>query len=504
MANHYVDYWLDLVYRRRVTLLVVVGVVMTLVVLVTLVWPPVYKSHAEILVQDNRAQLLVSPGLQTSSPQNPAVVANPVSQQDLNSEVQLLTSPYLVRRAIASLPVPHNGGGGHFVKSLFGTALDIPLIGYRSLHGIPAVSAKDSWALKLAHHLSAWVINRSNVIEVDFESHDARWSHAFLKRLIDQYLAYHARISHDPEAAAFFRKQSAALGAQLDQAENRLNAYETKTGIIDINNQRAALVDQLSKLQLQYSQNAAQLSATKQQVAELRTELRGTPDRIEEKVSSVQNLALQKIKPEVMTLKAKRAELLTRYLPTSMRIHELDAEIAAAQAILDREKHLVIKERSTDLNPVWVSLDTNLNQAATSAASLGAGRDALAKQIAVTKKQLTSMADAGLEIERLERDVAAKKQNYLSYSRKAEEARAAEQLNNQQILNVGIAQEPSLPVEPAFPKVWLNLVIGALLAMALGLAAVYLEEKSDSKLYSSVEISKASGLSTVAVLRDAQ
>ncbi len=503
MANHYVDYWLDLVYRRRATLLLVVGVVMTLVVVVTLVWPPVYKSHAEILVQDNRAQLLVSPGLQTSSPQNPAVVSNPVSQQDLNSEVQLLTSPYLVRRAIASLPVPHNGGG-HFVKSLFSTALDIPLIGYRSLHGIPAASAKDEWALKLAHHLSAWVINRSNVIDVDFESHDAQWSHAFLKRLIDQYLAYHARISHDPEAAAFFRKQSAALCAQLDQAENRLNAYETKTGIIDINNQRAALVDQLSKLQLQYSQNAAELSATKQQVAELRTELRATPDRIEEKVSSVQNLALQKIKPEVMTLKAKRAELLTRYLPTSMRIHELDAEIAAAQAILNREKHLVIKERSTDLNPVWVSLDTNLNQAKTSAASLGAGSDALAKQIAGTKEQLATMANAGLEIERLERDVAAKKQTYLSYLRKAEEARAAEQLNNQQILNVGIAQEPSLPVEPAFPKVWLNLVIGSLLALALGLAAVYLEEKSDSKLYSSVEISKASGLSTVAVLRDAQ
>ncbi len=504
MARRDINYWLDLAYRRRVTLIEVASVVMGLVVLITLVWPPVYRSHAKILIQDNRAQLLASPALQTDSPENPAIVANPVSEQDLNSEVQLLTSLYLVKRAVAGLREPSNDDAMHAVASLFNTAVDIPAMGYRSIHGVAPLSAKQQWALQLARHLRAYVINRSNVIDIDFESHDAQWSRAFLNRLIAQYLAYHARISHDPQAAAFFQKQSGVLNAQLNQAEDRLRAYELQTGITNLSDQKQALVNRLSELQLEYSKTAAELASAKRQMTELRGQLVNTPRRIGTKVRSVQNLALQQLKPQVMELKAKRAKLLTRYQPTSRRIQEIDAQIAASQAILDRENHLEVQERSTDLNPVWVSLDTNFEQAETSAASLKAEQDALARQIADTRKQLDAMVNAGVQIDRLERDVTANKEAYLSYLRKAEEARAAEGLNSEKILDVSVAQEPNFPLQPAFPIVWLNIAVGVLLALSAGLGAAYLEERSDPRLYSTVAIAQASGLSTVAVLRDTQ
>ena len=72
----------------------------------TLVWPPTYEGTAKIFVRDNRAELLVSPGLAASTPQNPAVIANPVSEEDLNSEMELLTSTYIIKRAIADMPPP--------------------------------------------------------------------------------------------------------------------------------------------------------------------------------------------------------------------------------------------------------------------------------------------------------------------------------------------------------------------------------------------------------------
>ena len=504
MVRRDMNYWLDIAYRRRTTLIEVASAVMGVVVLITLAWPPVYKSHAKILVQDNRAQLLVSPGLQTASPENPAIVANPVSEQDLNSEVQLLTSLYLVKRAIAGLKEPPNDSAAHAVTSILGDALDVPALGYRSLHGVPALDPNDQWALKLARRLQAYVVNRSNVIDVEFESHDSQWSRAFLRRLIDQYLAYHARISHDPQAAAFFSKQTRLLNAQLNQSENKLRAFELQTGITNLGDQKQALVNRLSDLQLQYSKSVADLASANRQAAQLRIELANTPARIPGKVRSVQNLALQQLKPQVMELKAKRAELLTRYQPTSRRIQEIDAKLAAAEAVLDREDHLVVQEKSTDLNPVWVSVDTNFKQAETSAASLKARTDALGQQISATRKQLADLINSGLEIERLERGVTAKKEAYLSYLRKAEEARAAEGLNSEQILDVSVAQAPNLPLQPAFPIVWLNLLVGTILALAAGFAAACLRERADPRLYSAVSIAQASGLSTVAVLREAQ
>src|SRR5215469_5273181 len=96
------EYWVDLAWRRRVVFLQAAGLVLGLVVVGTFLWPPVYRSTAEILIQDNRAQYLVSPDIQDNG-NRPQAIANPVSEQDLNSERELVTSMFLVKEAIADL-----------------------------------------------------------------------------------------------------------------------------------------------------------------------------------------------------------------------------------------------------------------------------------------------------------------------------------------------------------------------------------------------------------------
>ena len=71
-------------------------------------------------------------------------------------------------------------------------------------------------------------------------------------------------------------------------------------------------------------------------------------------------MALAQLKPQVMQLRAERAELLTRYQPDSERIRQIDAKLAAAQKILDTEDHLEVSEKSTDINPLWETINTNL------------------------------------------------------------------------------------------------------------------------------------------------
>ena len=113
---------------------------------------------------------------------------------------------------------------------------------------------------------------------------------------------------------------------------------------------------------MRYDHGTADLASAERQQATLQQELGSTPQRIGKEERSVQNNALQQIKPEVMKLEAERAELLTRYQPDSKRIGEIDARLAAAQRILDHENHLEVDEVATDLNPVWVTVKTNLEQ----------------------------------------------------------------------------------------------------------------------------------------------
>lgn len=505
MNRRDVNYWIEMVLRRRRIAIRAGAVVFGLIVLGTFLWPPVYESSAKILVQDNRAQYLVSSALKDgNTPQNAAIIANPVSEEDLNSEVELLTSTHLIEQAIANVPLPLlYEGPAEQMMSTVASAVDLPAFGYHLMHETPDLTPRDLWALKLEKHLDSSVLKRSNVIEVTFRAHDPKWAADFLERLMNEYLAYHARISHDPQAQKFFQEQAVALKKRLYASQEKLRDFQVATGITDVDAQRQALVQRLSDLQIQRAHNSAQLAAAHQQVVALQGQLTGTNQRIGEEERSVQDLALQQLKPQVAQLQSERAELLTRYQPNSERMKEIDAKLAAAQKILNHENHLVVQERSTNLNPVWVTLEQNLQQAKTAEAAGSATDTAFANEIKQAQAELVKMDNNAMAIERLQSQVSTDQEAYLSYVRKSEEARTAQGLNLNKILNVSIAQPPSEPLRPVFPIVWLNLLAGVVLAVGVGVGAAYWEEERDPKIYSAAAISEASGgLNTIAVLRE--
>src|SRR5207302_9269640 len=152
----------------------------------------------------------------------------------------LLTSVYMVKEALAGLGEPHSQGVGSMMMGVVNLALSLPVVGYDSLHRAPTVAPRDAWALKLSHHISADPVKLSNVLEVSIKPHDAQWSNAFLQRLLNEYLAYHAHISHDPEAQRFFNHQAGLLRARLDASEEKLRQFEVQTGITDVRAQKQA------------------------------------------------------------------------------------------------------------------------------------------------------------------------------------------------------------------------------------------------------------------------
>ena len=502
LPNSYRE-WVELAYRRLRTALIAGLSVFGVVAVGTLLWPPSYLSNCQVLIQDNRAQLLVSPDLQGNSPQSPGAVTNPVSEQDLNSERELITSLYLVRLALQDLPVParyarRSGLAMAAVKSV----IRLPLQGYQVLHSIPNLTPRDAWAIDVERNLDASVVKRSNIIDVEFRSHDRLWTKDFLDRLMSRYMEFHASMSHDPQAEKFYQQQTQLLKNRLEQSQAQLRDFQLKTGIGNLDEQKRVLIARISDLENTAAKMDAQVSGSQQQVTEIQSQLSSTPQRIQKESRSEQNLALQQLKPQVMSLKAERAELLSRYQPGSQKIKEIDAKLASEESILDSENHLEVNEQLTDVNPVWITLQTDLKQANTAAASGKATREELDKQIAAANQQLSALVTNGVDLQRLQMQANSDSDAYTAYVRKTEEARAAQELNSNKILNVSVAQPPIDPVVPAFPSVPFNLAVGLMLAILFGAAAAYWAEESDTKIYSSSVVSDLTGLPIVAILSD--
>jgi uncharacterized protein involved in exopolysaccharide biosynthesis len=501
MNGFSLDQLVQFALRRRVIMTEVAVAILAAVAVATFVWPPSYKSTADILIQDNRAQLLVSPALENNSPNQPAVVTNAVTEEDLNSERELISSDYLVQEALEGLPPPNAGAGGKMV-AIVERIMDLPNRVYGLIHGAASETSQTQWAHRIERHFSSYVIKRSNMIEVSYTSHDPKWSHDFLTRLIDKYQEFHSNISHDPQAEHFFETQAGILRDRLAAAEDQLRGYQVQTGIANPQEQKQALINRIAGLQNEAAKNAASLAAAKERITVVQTELKTTPMRVGKEVKVVQNMALQALKPQVLQLQTQRAELLTRYQPDSERMKEIDARIAAAEKILNRENHTEIQEQSTDINPIWEKLDTDFQQTAAQAAALEASQTALNAQIVKAQQQTKDLLDASVEDERLQRMVDTEKQAYMSYLRRGEEARAAGALNRSKILNVSVAEPPSQPVSPSYPIVPLNLALGILLAIGCAVAVAYVEELLDPRIYSASTIATVTGLKTIAHLRE--
>ncbi len=99
---------------------------------------------------------------------------------------------------------------------------------------MPHLSDHEAELLKLKSRSSVNPIMRSNVIEITLRAHDSPWRQRFLHRLLDVYLALHARASHDPEAEGFFEAQARLLRDKLHSSEDAFRGAEVQTGIMSL------------------------------------------------------------------------------------------------------------------------------------------------------------------------------------------------------------------------------------------------------------------------------
>lgn len=499
MKQHDSSFWLELAWRRRGVALWTGAVVFGLIVLGTLLYPPLYESTAQILVQSNRVHYVVSPALQSASdPNAPVVNDRAVTEQDLNSEIELLTQPRLVERALGDVTgrQPEHGVFATALLGLLRTPEELSAL----LHGAPRASSLQRRALALQKRLGAAVIRRSNMLEVSFRSRDPGWCREFLAALLNRYFELHGQLVHDARSEQFFDTQIRRLRERLGAAENQLRAVRERTGVLSLPDQSEAIVYQLSGFQAEYRKNQSRLDGVNRQITMLEAGLKAAPMRLLKEVKSAPNPAYEKLRPKVLEIALNRDDILQRYRAGSKMARQVTEQFNAAHQLLEEQNHTEVIEQLSDLNPVWLGLASNLAQARVTAAALGASQESLAREIEKYQGESRRLAGDGIAVEQAQREVEANKEAYISYVHKGEEARAELELNQSRIMSVVLAMPPSQPLEPTFPKLGLNLAAGVVLALLAALAAAWWEERLDPTIYSVAGIVESTSGPVVAML----
>ncbi len=444
-------------FRHKRAMLMCFLAVFAGAVLVSILMPTSYQAHTQILVKRERVDPVISPGQAA-----PVMVKEEVTEDELNSEVELLESDDVMQQVAVAT-------GLNKRTSLMGK-----ILGREDEAGKTAKAAK-----RLRGGLVVEPIKKTNLISITYSSGDPQLAAAVLKALNEAYIRKHAEVNRPAGQFKFFDQEADRYKKELSDAEAQLGAFAAESGGVAPLLARDQTLTRLTEFTATLSQTRADMAATEQKIRTLEAQSGSTPSKITTSSTETDDAqVLQQMKSMLMTLELKRTELLTKYQPTYPLVTEVDKQIADTRASIEKEEAKPLQQVTTGENPTYQYVSTELAKAKADYSALQARAVATEGIIAMYKQKATELEQKGIQENDLQRVIKTDEENYLLYQHKREEARMSDMLDQTHILNVAVAEEPAVPVLPTGSRmvfVVLGLVIGAVMSVGLAIALDYFD-----------------------------
>ena len=338
---------------------------------------------------------------------------------------------------------------------------------------------------RLQENLKIKRVGDSNILEISYSGPTSELATATLECLAAVYPKARLNVYGEPGNYKFLHRQGAMWRQQLDEAENDLVHFRRRYSEFVLPEERDALGKQAVEAQAAFEQADAQVAQYKKKVAEAQKKLKAlSPSKAEQNRALLNSEVVGRTVMMLADLIGRKADVDNRVAlngqhegrPGDVDQRPLDERIRSLKVTLSHTLSQASRENPTDLNPVHQSAEATLVASETELAGLQALRDRL-KQIAEAyKMQMFRLADAEVRDAALLRQVKQTEEQYLLYTKWQEQAITAENLAKEDILNFGVVQRPTIPLEPSTPHIGIDLGLSFLLSVCCGLAAVLCAE----------------------------
>lgn len=465
--------------QRRLACLIFVGIFFG-GILSALLLPRKYEAEMKILVNRERIDPVVTPNPDTPIP---AQMAAMVSEEDLNSEVELLKSRDLLEKVAASCDlVSQNNGTWERIAERASDAL----------HGV-AASPETRLARavqKLEDRIIVEPLRKTTLIRVTYKARDPELAARVLQTLATFYEEKHAAVHRPAGTFSFFDQEAARYRGELADAEAKLNEFDAREGIVSAATQRQLVMEQLSQFEAELQQAHANAYEAKERAAALRSEAAATPERQTTLVKKQDNAQLlAELEGTLLTLELKQTEMAARYDARYPAVREVEAQINAARESLARAQKNPVQEVTTDRPPARDWIGTELARAETDHAALEAQAAAAARVVKHYQDAAERLDAKGTEQDDLMRNVKTAEDSYLLYVRKREEARISDALDTKRIVNVSVAEAATVPALPTLHLAWL-LIGGFFAAAGLSIGSAYAVDRFDPSFRNPDELTR--------------
>lgn len=411
--------------QRRLALTSFFGILLALVLWRLLA--PGYQAEMKVLVRRGR----VDPAV-TSMPTQEQFEREDVSEEELNSEVELLHDQEILRTVVKTSGL--GAAGKSWLGNLTGESAE-----ERTAHAVR----------QLDRRLNVEPVRKTTLITVSYESSNPEQAAKVLQCLATSYLERHTRVLRPAGESSFFEQQIVESRRGLEDAESQLLSFTRDEGVVSATQERDIALQKLGEAEAGDRENQIAIAETQQRVHTLWAKLVALPERATTVIRNSDNpQSLGKMKSKLLELTLQRTQLLTKYEPSYRLVQEVDQQIAETKASVAAEELAPLRDQTTDLEPNHAWAKEQLLRAEVQLNALKARAKAASAVLTNYREDTRLLGERAVKQEELMNSLKAAEQQYLLYLGKREEARIGDALDQERILNVVIAEEPTVPALP--------------------------------------------------------
>lgn len=446
---------LAVLFRQRKLVKVSFGVTFLAVVLYGLL-APAYRAEMKVLVRRGRVDPVV-----TSTPSQPQFDREGVTEEDMNSESELLHDNEILNTVVRNAGLISQGRS--WIWSLMGESEEKQLA--RAVRHID-------------RRLTVEPVRKATLITVSYKSSNPEQAAKVLRSLAKAYIERHEQLHRPSGEFEFFDQQVIQARHALETAELQLMQFGRDQGVTSAATERDLAIQKLSESDADARATQVLIAATAERARVLEKKLALLPERITTQVRDSDNPQLmEELKARLLELQLERTGLLAKFDPSYRPVQEADQKIREIEGAIAAEEQAPLRERTSDQDPNHQWAKSELLKTQVELNALSAHATAEGVLLIHYRETASQLGDRAIEQDRLLHDLKATEEKYLLYLNKREEARIGDALDRGGILNVAIAEQatvPSLPEVSALSFGLIGMVFAGTVSTSLAFVADYL------------------------------
>ncbi len=344
-------------------------------------------------------------------------------------------------------------------------------------------------------------VRDSDIITITARSKNAREAQLLANTFAEEYRDRNIYMSRAKSRSfrEFLEGQAQDKRKSLEETEGSLQDYMENQGIVSLDDESKQMIDQLAQLEAQRDATDINLKEVENMLASYQQQLPQQETNVARSVGEASDTYIKQMQDQLAKLEVQR-DMTVVQNPSATgreilneRVKEIDQQIAALRLKLQRRTDDYLRTLTPSQGGVedaagyLKNVKQKIVEAEINVQGLLAKKSALNETIREYERKFDRIPAKSVQLARLQRARLSNEKLYLMVEEKYNEANITEQSNSGYI---EIIEHASLPVSPSSPKTLVNLLLGAVMGLFLGIVFAFVKEYLDVRVQTPEELKR--------------